>query len=49
MERTQYAIPLENHQLEEMNEYGLFYDFAFGDNAPPHQVSNSLVAIHWKQ
>ena len=53
VERTQYAIPLENHQLENNTlnntEYGLFYDFAFGDNAPPHQVSNSLVAIHWKQ
>ena len=48
VERTEYAIPLENHQLEEMNEYRIFYDFGYGDNAPPHQVSKSFFAFYWK-
>ena len=48
VELTEKAIPLENLQVETMNEYGIFYDFAYGDNAPPHQVSKSFFAIHWK-
>ena len=48
VELTERPISLENHQLETMNKYGIFYDFGYGDNAPPHQVSKSFFAFYWK-
>ena len=37
--RDSMLLPKNFHEQETKNVYRLFYDFGYGDNAPPHQVS----------
>ena len=35
-------LPKDFHEQKTKNVYRLFYDFGYGDNAPPHQVPKLL-------